>query len=333
MKMDMKPDSLSDEFDRVLYRDLDILKSIPPRDLELTRKARVRFLEEMDSICRKNVIKNSNLRHIQQKEVKTGFRWFGKEFSPMFTQIVLAVLIALSVLGGGSAGAVYASQSSIPGDFLYPVKLLSEDIQLDWTAEPEQQLELNLEMAQERLFEMEQAKLVNREIPEETLKGMYNHLETSLQLGARLYADNPEAQQKLNERVRTQVQNLEQFGTSEASPEMQQLHQQIHEKVQVQERVNQEDEVVPEQDAPADDDGSVEVDSPDQGHGGDQAPAPLKAQDQLQDCTPVAPATGQPDSVQPQNQGDSSNMQSGNPDGSQPGSDSDNGDTNQKGKN
>jgi hypothetical protein len=346
--MNMKENYLSDDLDAALARDLEIIKIVPQRDPGLIQKSRARFLAEMNSICAKNVIKNSNLRHTQQSEVKKGFRWFGKEFSPMFTQIVLAVLIALSVLGGGGAGAVYASQSSIPGDFLYPVKLLSEDVQLNWTVDPARQLEMNLEMAQERLQEMEQVKLANRAIPEELFKGVYNHLENSLQLGARLYADDSEAQLKLNERVQMQVQNLEQYGPSAASPEVQQLQQQLREQLRVQERAGQEEEITPEpdtgdveetlepEDTTSDDDENLESDTMDQDRDQDRDQLQDRDQTQLriqdQSCTPAAPVSGQANSVQQQNQGDSSNTQSGNPAGNQSGSNSDNGNSNQNGK-
>jgi hypothetical protein len=353
MKMNIKEKFLSDDLDAALSRDLEVIKIIPRRDPVTTQKARARFLAEMNSICAKNVIKDSHLRHTQQSEVKKGFCWFGKEFSPMFTQIVLAVLIALSVLGGGGAGAVYASQSSIPGDFLYPVKLLSEDVQLNWTTDPARQLELNLEMAHERLHEMEQVKLANREIPEESFQGVYNHLENSLQLGARLYVDDPEAQLKLNERVQMQIQNLEQYGPSAVSPEVQQLQQRLREQLQTRERAGQEQEITPVPDAgdveetlepedtSSDDDANLESDTADQDR--DQDRDQLQDQDQDRDqtqlrnqdqsCTPAAPVSGQDNSAQQQNQGNSSNTQSGNPAGNQTGSNSDNGNSNQKGKN
>jgi hypothetical protein len=356
MKMDIKEKFLPDDLDAALYRDLEIIKIIPQRDPVSTQKARARFLTEMNSICGKNVIKNSNLRHTKQSNVKTGFHWFGKELSPMFTQIVLALMIALSVLGGGGAGAVYASQSSLPGDFLYPVKMLSEDVQLNWTTDPARQLEMNMEMAQERLQEMEQVKLANREIPEETFKGVYTHLENSLQLGARLYADDPEAQLKLSERVQMQVQNAEQFGPSAVSPEVQQLQQQLREQLRAQERAGQEEETTPEPDAgdvdetsePEDPTVNLEADTLDQDQDQDQDQDrdqdQLHDQDQDQDrdqtqlklqdqsCTPVAPASGQSSSSQQQNQGDTSNSQSGNQSSNDSGSNSDNGNSSQKGK-
>jgi len=265
----------------------------------------------------------------------------------MFTQIVLAVLIALSVLGGGGAGAVYASQSSIPGDFLYPVKLLSEDIQLDWTADPARQLEMNLEMAQERLQEMEQVKQADREIPEELFRGVYNHLDNSLQLGARLFADDPEAQLKLNARVQMQVQNLEQYGSSATSPEVQQLQQQLREQLRAHERAGQEEEITPEpeagdveetlepEDTTGDDEANLESDTMDQNRDQDQVQDRDQTQLRIQDqsCTPVAPVSGQANTVQQQNQGDSSNMQSGNPAGNQSGNNSDEGNSHKKGKN
>jgi len=66
--------------------------------------------------------------------------------------IIVTVIIAISALGTGTA---YASQGSIPGDILYPVKLGTEQIQRVLTADGVKEVELELRFANKRLEEME----------------------------------------------------------------------------------------------------------------------------------------------------------------------------------
>jgi hypothetical protein len=64
---------------------------------------------------------------------------------------VLVITILFSLLGVGS---VYASEASIPGDLLYPVKLLVEDVRLAFTGE-EQDADLYFQFAEKRLKEVD----------------------------------------------------------------------------------------------------------------------------------------------------------------------------------
>jgi Domain of unknown function (DUF5667) len=70
---------------------------------------------------------------------------------------IVIILVLISMLGGSTA---YASQDSLPGDWLYPVKIETEDFRL-WMADNNaEKAELNLEFASTRLGEMSQ--LANR---------------------------------------------------------------------------------------------------------------------------------------------------------------------------
>ncbi|MCD6568490.1 MAG: hypothetical protein J7K94_07145 [Dehalococcoidia bacterium] len=66
--------------------------------------------------------------------------------------IVVAVLLAVSAIGGGTA---YASQDSLPGDVMYPVKLGTENVRLMLTADDASRVRLKLAFAGTRLQEME----------------------------------------------------------------------------------------------------------------------------------------------------------------------------------
>jgi len=75
--------------------------------------------------------------------------------------IIVAVVLAISALGGGTA---YASQGSLPGDVLYPVKLGTEQARLVLAANDVDKAELYLTFATSRVEEM--TALVERGRPE-----------------------------------------------------------------------------------------------------------------------------------------------------------------------
>lgn len=75
--------------------------------------------------------------------------------------IIVAVVLAVSALGGGTA---YASQGSLPGDVLYPVKLGTEHIRAAFTGGDIDKAELYLTFANSRVQEM--AALVEKGRPE-----------------------------------------------------------------------------------------------------------------------------------------------------------------------
>jgi len=76
------------------------------------------------------------------------FGFLGK-FSKM-TAVILVSVLALS----GVSGAAFASQNSLPGDVLYPVKILTEKTQVALTKDEINKASLHLEFAQKRLDEL-----------------------------------------------------------------------------------------------------------------------------------------------------------------------------------
>ena len=89
----------------------------------------------------------------------------GKRFS---TAAALAALALIVVLVFGQVGTVAAAtQDSLPGDTLYPVKLVVENLQLAVTFDPVNKAELHLGFAEVRVKELTAlaAKGLNSEIP------------------------------------------------------------------------------------------------------------------------------------------------------------------------
>ena len=100
----------------------------------------------------------------------------------MFTQIISALLILITLAGGAGAGTVYAAQSSMPADALYPVKTWSENARLGLAASPEKDIDLLLEFANRRIEEMLVLAEEGTVVPEPLITRLQTHLELALQL-------------------------------------------------------------------------------------------------------------------------------------------------------
>lgn len=76
--------------------------------------------------------------------------------SPLFRRLAMLpiALAILVILAGTSAGVVYASDSTVPGDTLHGLDLAVEQAQLN-LAEPDQTLGLHIQFADERILEAE----------------------------------------------------------------------------------------------------------------------------------------------------------------------------------
>lgn len=108
-------------------------------------------------------------------------------FKPM--PIVIGAMIVALLAGGG--GTVYASQGSLPGDTLYPVKLMTEDVQTTVAFDPEKKAEIETRFANRRLEEIQKLqgrlKKKNGEIkPEVVEKAMERAAERLEKVEARI---------------------------------------------------------------------------------------------------------------------------------------------------
>lgn len=95
---------------------------------------------------------------INRQELVRG-KFLQLTFKPM--PIVIGAIIVALLAGGGTA---YASQGSLPGDTLYPVKLMTEDVQTTVAFDPEKKAGLETRFANRRLEEIKklQVRLRNK---------------------------------------------------------------------------------------------------------------------------------------------------------------------------
>ena len=123
---------------------------------------------------------------------------------------MLAVVIGMTTIGGG---AVFAANDSLPGDTLYPIKLITEDARLTLSADPATQAELNLSFAAERAREMRQLAARGVSAPEEVIVRMAQHTERAMaQIANARPEEIPALLEQTMERTRAQQQVLEEVG-------------------------------------------------------------------------------------------------------------------------
>jgi hypothetical protein len=154
--------ALPDRCDPAVEEKLSVLSPVPAREPEAVDRGRARFLAEARA-----------LQPVMQPTKPSRNGWFGalaaslqiKKRAPAL--IVLAsIAVVFAILLGGTTATVYAAQGSMPGQLLYSVKLLSEDIRLGLTSEPQAELTLISELVNRRLEEIDYLVLSGEDVPD-----------------------------------------------------------------------------------------------------------------------------------------------------------------------
>ncbi|OGN91424.1 MAG: hypothetical protein A2Y88_05530 [Chloroflexi bacterium RBG_13_48_10] len=95
------------------------------------------------------------------------------------------VLIAIIILFGTSL-TVYAAQDSLPGESLYPLKVISEDIQISLTRSPEDRLDITLDHTNRRVEEITSLLAMGKTISPQSADRFEGELEGALLLAAQM---------------------------------------------------------------------------------------------------------------------------------------------------
>jgi hypothetical protein len=112
----------TNQHDRELAAMLEGLRhAYPSRQPDAAVRGRVQFLQEAESLRRSSLTR-------PQRALAGWFTplWTWRKERPMLSTLVTIVL-ALALALGGAGATAYASQSALPGQVLYPVKLLTEN--------------------------------------------------------------------------------------------------------------------------------------------------------------------------------------------------------------
>ena len=164
----------NNEINRKLKNQLNNLQEVPARDLQQSHIGKEKFLSQAKNI------------HPRQTPARTSKTRVGvplrKSWVPRLATILTVVLFALTSIGG----TVYAAQSSMPDDLLYPVKTFTEDIQVRLESDPEQRLDLYASFANRRLDEIEAQFLAGEEVSPKALARLEKLSEKMLQQAAQV---------------------------------------------------------------------------------------------------------------------------------------------------
>ncbi|NQS91115.1 MAG: hypothetical protein HQ574_01785 [Chloroflexi bacterium] len=164
------------EINPQLKKELEHLQEIPQRGLQASHAGRETFLLRAKGLKPRQVAAGKTVR-------KTGRSWV-----PRLAAIFTVLLVALSSIGG----TAYAAQASQPDDFLYPVKILTEDIQIGLENDPEDRLDLFISFAARRLAEIQAQVDAGEEVSTDALTRLESHTHQMMQEAAQMSAGNVE---------------------------------------------------------------------------------------------------------------------------------------------
>jgi hypothetical protein len=197
---------------------LDALRAVPERDPTRAAAGRQAYLKAVEEM--KSPVSSAGAeRHIGWMPT------IRKERSPMFSFARILIVLTLA-LGGTGTTAAYASQSSLPGDPLYGVKLALEDLRLDLTHAPEQEVLLLEDLVETRLQEIGAMVQQGMPINPQLTARLENHLRLALQQTAQL--DDPlliQTMQQIQIRAQEQLRILQQLQANAPSNQQDVLRQ------------------------------------------------------------------------------------------------------------
>jgi len=192
----------NDEMDNKLQNIFDDLQDIPPRDPQAASRGRANFLKQAATLRRAVSRKADRRLSGWMNTIKSPFQ--RKERLPMLNTLI-AVILAVAVLFGGSGATVYAAQDSLPDQALYQVKTWSEDAVLSLTGSPQARLQYALKFSERRVEEMAGLLAAGKPIPEAVETRLRNQLDLALKLAVGL--DDPQMIQQLEQiRLRAEAQ-------------------------------------------------------------------------------------------------------------------------------
>jgi len=159
-----------------IVQELSVLKDIPPQSLEWQKINLAKYQAELNSWS-KSTSFYRRWRRINWSELLS-LPMYRKDRPMMSLWVAISLFLALAF--GGVGATVYAAQSSLPDQALYPVKLMSEEARLVLAGDSLSQMNLNLEFANRRLDEMTQRIQTGQTPLDETEKRLESDLDDAV---------------------------------------------------------------------------------------------------------------------------------------------------------
>jgi hypothetical protein len=162
-----------------VLRHLNILKHPPARKKANITKGRAKFLNEASELLgpRSQAVSTPLSASLMGWIKKfTHIRELGKENNMQWMKFATIVLV-IALVFGGTVSAVKAAESSLPGQLMYQVKLMVENVS-EMVADPANKVQQSMSHVENRLQEILRLREQNRAVPESA----YQRLENQLQL-------------------------------------------------------------------------------------------------------------------------------------------------------
>jgi hypothetical protein len=151
------------ELDKFLQDKLSLIEATRARNPQKAARGREVFMNQVEKLHKAApaaVPINTQQRY--------GKGLFG--LHPSFASLAIAIIVAATLLLGGTWGTVYAAQGSLPGDLLYSVKLAEENLRLALTGNSQEKVDLLTSYADRRVDEAielaSQGQLVPESLPD-----------------------------------------------------------------------------------------------------------------------------------------------------------------------
>jgi Domain of unknown function (DUF5667) len=173
--------SESDELDEYGKRILAPIYPAPRLSTDEAKREKTRYLQQAEILRHGSIAQAGGAEKVDQ----AGNKWLFAIRPLLQMKFVLAIIVALVILLGSSL-TVYAAQSSLPDEFLYPVKSLSEDLLLSMAGSSQAKLNLTLEYTGRRVNEFSHLLEMGKAVPEQSSARFQNELDTALQLASEM---------------------------------------------------------------------------------------------------------------------------------------------------
>ncbi len=136
----------------------------------------------------------------EREQEETAHRKWGWLWGSAWTKAAFAGIVMLLV----GASSVELSARTVPGDFLYPVKILTERVRFSLTSDLEERVELRLTFSERRLSEVVRTLKEGKGADRELVSGMLDEARAALSDAAKL----PETRSSA---YRSRIASLEEF--------------------------------------------------------------------------------------------------------------------------
>ncbi len=224
------------EIDPRIENKLHALIETKSRNPERENQGRSAFLDEAEKMALGVSQMAINRHNNKEKENPSLYRFSLKEKKPMLSTLT-AIILAISILLGGSGLSVAAAQSSLPDGFLYKLKLLSEEVYMDLTAEPQAQFQIALELIDRRGEEINLLIEAGDDLTAETTNRFREQIEQTIRLALNLPEDQVvPAFEQIQYRLAGQLETMTQLqlaGLGVQTEVMLQTQAMIHERIQL----------------------------------------------------------------------------------------------------